>query len=292
MLLKFKNYPRLKKAVIILGIIIIIFIFTLLYARFIGAKGLEVHEYKITNSIISENFHGLKIVHISDLHYGRTIFKKELEQLVKKVNLLKPDIVVLTGDLIENDKSFKTNTHIISDILSKIEARINKYAISGNHDVKFDTWETIINDSGFINLNDNYDIIYNGNDEALFIGGISSSYYDKKAKEKVNTINDAFNLLTNTKINYRILLMHEPDFVDEIDYNNFNLILAGHSHNGQVRIPFKGAIILPKYAKKYYKGYYKIQNTDMYISSGVGTSTVGFRLFNKPSINLYRLTNK
>ena len=288
MLVKFKNYHWIKKMICIIVILILLI---MLYARFIGAKGLKVKEYKITSNI-SDDFHGLKIVHISDIHYGRTVFKKELEHLVNEVNLLKPDIVVLTGDLIESDKKFKDNTKIISDILGKINARINKYAINGNHDVKFDSWENIINDSGFINLNDSYDVIYNGSNTSIFIAGISSSYYDKKASEKMDNINNSFNLLNKENISYRILLMHEPDFVDEIDYSNFNLILSGHSHDGQVRIPIKGAFILPKYGQKYYKNYYKLNETDLYISSGVGTSTIGFRLFNKPSINLYRLTNK
>ncbi len=84
--------------------------------------------------------------------------------------------------------------------------------------------------------------------------------------------------------------MHEPDFINEIDYNTFNLILAGHSHNGQIRLPFIGAIILPPGAKKYYKEYYKLNNTDLFISSGLGTSNLDIRLFNKPSFNFYRIT--
>ena len=91
---------------------------------------------------------------------------------------------------------------------------------------------------------------------------------------------------------YKILLIHEPDYINNIDYSNFNLILAGHSHNGQVKLPFVGGIILPNGAKKYYKEYYKLNNTDLYISSGIGTSQISFRLFNRPSINFYRLTNK
>ena len=74
--------------------------------------------------------------------------------------------------------------------------------------------------------------------------------------------------------------------------NKFNLILAGHSHHGQIRLPLIGAIILPDGAKKYYNGYYEFNKTKLYISNGIGTSTINFRLFNKPSFNLYRITNK
>lgn len=90
---------------------------------------------------------------------------------------------------------------------------------------------------------------------------------------------------------YKILIMHEPDYIKEVS-NSYELILAGHSHNGQVRLPLVGALILPPGAKDYYKPYYKYNNSDLYISSGVGTSTMDLRLFNKPSFNLYRLVNK
>ena len=105
----------------------------------------------------------------------------------------------------------------------------------------------------------------------------------------LNYLNDLF---TKELPSYKINIMHTPDTFDDIKNYNFNLVLAGHSHNGQVDLPFYGAIYTPKGAKKYYKPYYKIDNTDLYISSGIGTSNYNFRLFNRPSFNLYRLNAK
>ena len=85
-------------------------------------------------------------------------------------------------------------------------------------------------------------------------------------------------------------MLHEPDYIDQIGYEDYDLILAGHSHNGQVRVPFIGAVVLPVGAKKYYKEHYDLGDTKLYISSGIGTSTLNFRLFNRPSINFYRIT--
>ena len=116
-------------------------------------------------------------------------------------------------------------------------------------------------------------------------------YGDLKVNDKSKIFEEYINS-SEIKPNYSILLMHEPDFVDNFDYNNFNLILAGHSHNGQVRLPIIGAIIKPNYGKKYYDHYYRLKNTDLYVSSGLGVSEVNFRLFNRPTFNLYRLTNK
>lgn len=296
------------------GLLFIIIISSfLLYSRFISTKGLIVKEYKITDSNLPDYFHGFKIVHISDIHYGRTVKDKELENMVNEINKLKPDIVVLTGDLIDRDtKLTPTNVNNISNILKGIDVNISKYAITGNHDSKFDNWEAIITSAGFTNLNDTYDLVYNNGLSPLFIGGISQNTDSVLSiEDKFKPINEYLNSKNNEDKNqeikdenntdkvqedknittaYNILLVHEPDFIDRIDYSKFNLILGGHSHNGQVRFPFIGAVILPPNAKKYYKEYYDLNNTDFYISSGVGTSNISFRWFNKPSINFYRLT--
>ena len=134
-------------------------------------------------------------------------------------------------------------------------------------------------------------------------GGLYKNDFDNLEgglyKNKLNVLLPRYNLKdenisyhTNDNIIYRILIMHEPDFLTKFDYSNYDLVLAGHSHNGQVRLPFIGAIILPPNAKKYYNEYYNLGNTKLYISSGLGTSNIDFRLFNRPSINFYRITNK
>lgn len=289
------NEEKKKKHPIIKFLIIFVLITTaiLLYSRFIATKGLVTKEYKITSSNIQDNFHGFKIVHISDIHYGRTTDKKDLEKIVNEINLLKPDIVVLTGDLI--DKDTKLNETLKSEIiesLNLISVTVGKYAISGNHDNNFSEWESIINDSGFKNIGDNYELIYSDGYTPILLAGLSSNLNNQTdITERYNKIL-TYATEENIRDLYKILLIHEPDYINNIDYSNFNLILAGHSHNGQVRLPFIGGIVLPNGAKKYYKEYYKLNNTDLYISSGIGTSQISFRLFNRPSINFYRLTNK
>lgn len=285
-----------KKHTVLKIILIIIFVLTaiILYSRFIATTGLNVKEYKISNELIGDNFYGFKIIHISDIHYGRTVNKKELEKLVNEVNLLKPDIVVLTGDLIDKDTEMnETISKEISDLLSMIKVTVGAYAIDGNHDKYFSEWKNIIENSGFKNINNTYELIYNDGYTPILLAGISSNNEDNlKIEEKYTSIEEYIKSDENLKNVYKILLMHEPDFIDNINYSHFNLILAGHTHNGQIRFPLIGATVLPPNGKKYYDEYYKINNTDLYISSGVGTSNISFRLFNKPSINFYRLSNK
>ena len=288
----------LKKIIKFFLIFIIFSCGCLLYGRYIATTGLFVKEYKITDSKITDNFHGLKIVHISDIHYGRTVKNRELKNMVKKVNELRPDVVVLTGDLIDKDtKLTEKMSNNISSILSKIDPSIEKYAITGNHDVKFDNFNIIIENAGFVNLNNTYDNIYKNGNSNILISGVSSNYYknDRDINNKMKSTFDylnSFNEDDSKKPIYNILLIHEPDFIDKIDKSKFDLILSGHSHNGQVRFPIIGAAILPPYAKKYYKEHYTLDDTELYISSGIGTSAINFRFFNRPSINFYRLTNK
>ena len=290
-----KHNKFLKITICIFIIVILLSCFTLLYSRYIATSNIKINEYKITNNKIPNNFHGLKIVHITDIHYGRITKNKELNELSKKINLTNPDIVVLTGDLIDKDTDLTSKMiNELTDFLNSIEVRIGKYAIKGDHDVNFDNWDIIIENSGFINLNDSYDKIYdNDSINNIFLAGISTNLKsDKKIEEKVSIINDYFNDNSeDNKSNYNILLIHEPDYIDKFDYSKFDLILAGHSLNGQIRLPIIGAMIKPNGAKKYYDPYYKLNNTDLYISSGIGVSDNNFRLFNKPSFNLYRLTN-
>lgn len=289
-----KEKKQKHKLIKFLIIFIIILIALILYSHFFATKGLKVKEYKITNSIITDNFHGFKIVHISDIHYGRTVDQKDLENLVNEVNLLKPDLVVFTGDLIDEKTNLtEDDVKIISENLFNIEATVGKYAIGGEDDLNFSEWETIINEGNFKNLNDKYELIYNKGYEPILLAGIkSNSDNAENLIERYQVIEEYLN--SDDKLNniYKILLMHEPDFIDNINHSYFNLILAGHSHNGQINIPLFGAIITPEYSKKYYDDFYKLEGSDLYISSGVGTSDYSFRFCNKPSINFYRLTNK
>lgn len=280
----------MKKVIIILVIIILTISLCLLYSRFISTKGLKVKEYKVVNSKITDSYHGLKIIHLTDIHYGSTINEKELNNIVDKVNEIKPDIVVITGDLIDERLSYDKDT--IINCLSKIEAKLGKFAVSGNHDIPLDDYNYIIKESGFTSLDNKYELIYSKSNEPIIISGIG--YNDEDIGIKTEQFDKYISELKTDDIKpiYSILLVHEPDTVDNLDLNKYDLILAGHSHAGQVRLPIIGKLYTPEGAKKYYDEYYKINNTDLYISSGLGTSLYRFRLFNKPSFNFYRITNK
>lgn len=284
-----KHFSFLKLFFIIVLIIGLI----IAYGFFIEPKLITVKEQKITINNWPDNFNGFKIVHISDIHYGRVFDDESFQKLIDSINEQKPDIVVLTGDLIDKDTKMTTNmANKISEFLNKINATTGKYAINGNNDLNFDEWINIVTEGGFKDLNNTYDTIYKDGYSNIFIAGTSTVEDKLSINDKLKTSIDYLNSFEKDGPIYKILLLHEPDVIDDMSVNPFDLILAGHSHAGQIRLPFIGAIILPDGAKKYYDSHYKIENSDLYISNGLGVSNYNFRLFNTPSYNVYRLVEK
>ena len=219
------------------------------------------------------------------MHFGSTMFNENVKEIEKITNKRKPDIVVFTGDLINKDYklSSKEQEKLIK-YLKGIDASLGKYAILGDQDDELVS--TIFNQSDFTILRNEYELIYKNNNDSIMLIGLTTKDQDiDKAYGYFKEENHNSNI-------YTITLVHKPDYADEIVSHPTDLILAGHSHNGNIRIPF---INYPLYqyegAKKYNQEYYKIGSTKLFISSGLGT-TNGFRLFCRPTINFFRISTK
>lgn len=258
------------------------------YTTYISTVKIGVREYRIKNSKIPDNFNGLKIIQLSDLHFGSTMFNEDVKKIRKLANERKPDIVVFTGDLINKnyDLNSKEQEKLINE-LAKIDASLGKYAILGDEDNE--KVSTIFNQSNFTILRNEYDLIYKDSNTPILLIGISSN-------KKEQDIDKAYSYFLEDNHNsnvYTISLLHEPDTVDDIlTTHPTDLFLAGHSHNGNIRIPIVNySFFKVEGAKKYDQDYYKLNNSRIYISSGLGTKD-GIRLFCRPSINFFRLSNK
>ncbi len=252
----------------------IIFIVSYTLLRYVGNIGIMVREYAVYDEELPESFSGIKVVHFSDIHYNQYSSISNIEKLVKMINNTNPDIVVFTGDLIDSNYEIDTDTkELIMKYFNDINASIGKYAIKGEED--FENFKEIFDNSNFKILENSIEKIYYKNDTISLIA-VDSNYQ----KENVTGNIEA----------YSIALIHEPDLADRIidDYDP-DLILAGHSHNGQIILPLIGAVIKKDGAKKYISSYYKLDSTELYVSGGIGNSKVQFRLFNHPSFNFYRL---
>lgn len=272
----------MKKILKIFITMLILIILLLLYSRFIGTIGLITKEYTIKDNNISNDFDGIKIIHFSDIHYKRIITKDRIDKIINEINLINPDIVIFTGDLIDQDSNIEEDDiTYLKEALSKINAKYGKYSVIGNHDYSIDieVLRSIYKESNFNLLENSYDIIYGKNNNKLYIGGISTGAFSDTVLNKMNYNEEC----------YKIIILHEPDYTDEIISLNPNLILGGHSHNGQVNISYLKKYFVPTGSKKYYDEHYLVNNINLYISSGIGVSRYNFRLFNHPSINFYRI---
>lgn len=279
-----------KKVMKIFLIILVIGTIFFSYTTYVSSVKIKVREYRITEKKIPASFNGLKIIQLTDLHYGTTMFNENVKDIVKMTNDRKPDLIVFTGDLI--DKNYKLTNKEQEEIikeLKKLSASLGKYAIIGDEDNE--KTNTILNQANFTILKNESELIYQKNNEPILLVGLSSNSKNQNIEKAYSYFKqDVF----NSNI-YTITLLHEPDTVDDIigAYNS-DLFLAGHSNNGNIRLPFvKYSLFKVDGAKKYDQDYYNLGNSKLYISSGLGTTNQSnIRLFCRPSINFFRLSNQ
>jgi len=258
-----------------------ILIMIYIYARFIEPELLTVR-YETINTDYLKNDE-IKILQFSDTHISEYFDIDDLNNAIDKINEENPDIVVFTGDLIDqfNNYENKENIHEIWEILGSINAPI-KYAVYGNHDYgggAEKVYKEIMEKSGFkllINEKEElpqYNINFIGMDDSIFgeyEPAVISGNMDKDM--------------------YNIVLSHEPDVADRLLEYSIDLLLAGHSHGGQVNLPF--ANYLPSLGEKYVRGFYDFENfrqTKVYVNIGLGTSTIPMRFMAAPELTVITL---
>lgn len=253
----------------------------------------EVSKYEIKSNKIPKEFNEYKIVQLSDFHsYG---FKWDNLKLIDKIYEEAPDIVVITGDMVNKyDKKFEKFLNI-AEILSK---KYKIYFIVGNHEIRLKKKDLdyILNKLegfGIKILKDEKITIARKNDHINIYGlHIPLSYY-KIINRPTNVGEVVSKILKGCKEEeFNILLSHNPLFFEEYSKHNIDLTLSGHVHGGMIRLPLIGAILSPerKFFPKYSGGIYEINNKKLVVSRGLGHSKRGIRLFNKRdlvSITLY-----
>ncbi|MFI3299930.1 MAG: metallophosphoesterase [Candidatus Gastranaerophilales bacterium] len=265
----------MKKLFVIVFKIVLLFS---VYAFFVEPNIILTKKYTITNKDLS----GLKIVFVGDFHI-RPYQKNKLKRIVTKINSQNPDIILSIGDYINGHKieaSLKPSA--IVDELTHLKSRYGFYTVLGNHD----NWyvgisvENEFNKKNLVVLdNSNIKIDYSGKD--FFIAGVEDLYTGEPDVKK------ALNNTTNPVI----LLTHNPDvFVDVPE--SVDLTLAGHTHGGQVRFPFLGALVIPsKYGNKYAKGLIEEDKKKMIVTTGLGTSILHLRFNCFPEIVVIDFVN-
>lgn len=270
---------RVIKCLFILSIVIAGII---VYAFKIEPKRLVTREFDVELS--SESRESIRVVQFSDTHLGPNYSLQQLGKLVERINELEPDIIAFTGDLIDVASAFEGRSEI-SGILGKLTSKYGKYAIWGNHDyggggVRF--YEDIMMKSGFQLLKNQNSVVELESGQKITMIGLDDAMLGHPDIEK------SFEGVNGQAA--KLLLLHEPDLVDKIEANRFDLALAGHSHGGQVVVPLFGPLVTPPLAKIYTKGMYQLAtDTSLYVNSGIGTTKIAVRFWNPPELSVFDL---
>lgn len=257
-------------------------------------SSIETKIYNVENKKIPIEFDGYSIIQVSDLH--SEVFGKNNRKLLKKIDDLKPDIVVITGDLIDGENN---NYQVALDFMDELIKKYKVYYIIGNHEQKsllkkyksqYEKYFQTLYKKDFVFL-DNKSVKIKRGESYINLYGLTVPYecyrylFDDKQNIDLNK-NDIDNLLGKADTNYNILLAHTPFYFDEYVKWGADLILSGHVHGGIIRIPFVGGLLSPnrKFFPKYDLGSYIKNKSEMIVSKGLGGSKVLIRVNCRPEI--------
>ena len=247
---------------------------------------LIVTEDSYINENIPNDFNNYKILQISDFNNKKSLSK----DLIKETKKINPDIIVITGDYINSERS--TEYNIDYSYFEDLAKSYPIYFIAGDqeHDNKnYEIFKTKIEELG-VNVLDNKSIELTKNDSIINLIGLNDSSF---LYENLNAFNNQLKELYNSN-NFTILLSHRPDLIDIYTQNEIPLVFTGHALGGQINLPFVGRLYSSNqgFYPDYTKGFYKQDNTTMYVSRGIGNTFIPIRLFNRPEINVITLHNK
>jgi uncharacterized protein len=258
------------------------------YAGEIARHELEVVYLTISLPRLPDAFAGMKIVQISDLHFQEYTEAVFLEAIVRRVNEVAPDLVVLTGDFVSNNplpKHFSIKLgYECAEILHRIQCPL-RYAILGNHDaiVSARAVTDALQAQGIPVLVDS-SVPIERDGQRIWLAGT------KDALEQKPDLTAALPAGRRPDHEPVILLVHEPDYADRALGRKIDLMLSGHTHGGQIRIPFLPPLLLPGMGTKYVHGHFRLPDgMQLYVNRGIGAVNLPFRFRCPPEITVITL---
>ena len=250
------------------------------YPVLIERNIVQINRYKIPIADLPPSFHGFTIAQLTDLHLGFLVSESFVEEIVHRTNRLRADLIVCTGDYV-HERNATQQVDKVWTILSKLEAKHGVYSVLGNHDhwADFDRSLYWMERTGQ-NIRHECKPIYKGSDR-IFIGGAGDYWEDDLNIDKTFSCSD--------ENECRVLLAHNPDTVDTAFNTSLSLVLSGHTHGGQVVIPFYGPPVLPVINKDYSSGLISTPRTQLFISRGIGWAIYPVRFNCYPEIAVLEL---
>lgn len=278
-----RKLPKLKRNKIYVILILFLALIPFCYWQ---NNGLMVTEYEYVSEKIPQDLDGFKIVQISDLHNKK--FGAENKKLLEVIQKQEPDIIVVTGDLIDSNR---TDIEAAVEFMESAVTVAPVYYITGNHEEYVTTEEKEllleeIERAGAVILDDKSIFLESGNSGFYLCGLADKSLAGNRLSRMMEEL--------DTEQEPVILLAHEPQYLSKYSSASVDLVLSGHAHGGQFRLPFVGGLIAPGQGlfPKYTEGMHTEGNTTMIISRGLGNSIVPLRLFNHPEVVCVQLKSQ
>lgn len=250
-----------------------------------GNTKIGVTNITVTSENIPDEFNGFKIVHISDLHNAE--FGDGQKDLIGKIEAQDADIIVITGDMID---SRRTDVDKAVELITGLGNKIPVYYVTGNHESRvreYNELESKLIENGVTVLkNESVKIEKDGS--FINIIGVDDPSFGMSA-------NDIFHTVSELKTDgYDVLLSHRPELFETYCESGAELVLCGHAHGGQVRIPFAGGLVAPNQGlfPEYTAGSYKSGSTEMIVSRGLGNSIIPLRVNNPPELVVITLSGE
>ncbi len=274
---------RIKMILVILAVLAAAFI---IYGTWCN-KALELNTYRIDSDDLPETFAGFRIVHISDLH--NTEMGEDNETLIEMIEKAEPDIIVITGDLID---SRRTDINIAVDFIEEAVHIAPCYYVTGNHEQRIEEYSELkkaMYKTG-VTILDNKKMRVEQDGSYITIAGVDDPMFtmDPQTEEPYMVMEETLAELLDSRDEYTVLLSHRPELMDTYVQSAVDLVLTGHAHGGQIKLPFVGGIISPGEGlfPEYYEGIHQEDGTQMVVSRGIGNSLFPWRINNKPEVGL------
>ncbi|MCK9443028.1 MAG: metallophosphoesterase [Tissierellaceae bacterium] len=252
---------------------------------------ISVSKYIYKNEKLPKGFNGFKILHISDLH--NKTFGKNQRYILGKIKSLSPDIIVITGDLVDRRRfDLEKALEFVKGAMDIVPV----YYVPGNHEAwsgKYDVVREELKRLDIRVLENEKLRLDRENSSIEILGLMDPGFYSlghKDRETRFHILEEKLNKLKNDS-EFQILLSHRPELLDLYVAANMDMIFAGHAHGGQFRIPGLGGLVAPEqgFFPKYTSGSHTRDNSTLYISRGLGNSIIPIRIFNRPEIVLVKL---
>ena len=284
----FKQMTRKNKILCVLtGILLILILWTAW-----GNTALELNTYTIHSRELPDAFDGYRIAQVSDLHNAE--FGEGNERLLEMLREAEPDMIAMTGDLID---SRRTDLAVALAFAEEAAQIAPCYYVSGNHEARVSEYRELkagLEAAGATVLDDAQVKIEVSGESITVIGVNDPSFHADYLTGDAAVIDQKLSELAVEGAGFTILLSHRPELFDTYVSHDMDLVLSGHAHGGQFRLPLIGGLVAPNQGlfPKYDAGLYSEGDTSVIVSRGIGNSIIPFRFNNRPEVVLIELESQ